>query len=188
MEVREPVPAAYRLTVADWLEMPERGGYVEILHGELLVTPSPATIHQRIVGNLHLALRQHLDAERRGEVFLAPMGVVFTEDTVLEPDLIVVLSGRAGQVKEQYLEAPPDLVVEVLSPGTAGRDLQSKRAVYEAAGVAEYWIVDPHARAIEVLTLGGDTYGPLGRFGIDATLQSAVLPQLLLPVRDLIPR
>lgn len=187
MEVREPIPAVYRLTFSDWLEMPEREGFVEILHGELLVTPSPTTRHQRIVGRLFRALQAHLEVEQRGEVFLAPLGVRFSDETVLEPDLVVVLAEHADRIRERHVEAPPDVVIEVLSPGTAGRDLQPKRAVYEAAGVTEYWIVDPHAGVIEVLTLRGGVYESFGRFGIGTTLESAVLPQLLLPVRDLLP-
>lgn len=186
MEVREPVPAAYRLTFADWLELPEGKGLTEILHGELLVTPSPTTTHQLIVGNLHLALRRHLGA--RGQVFLAPLGVRFAEHTVLEPDLLVVLAEHAGRVHEEFIEAPPDLVVEILSRGSAGRDLHAKRAVYEAAGVPEYWIVDPQAATIEVLVLRGGAYASHCRFAAEASLSSPALPGLALPVREIFAR
>jgi len=138
MEVREPVPAAYRLTIADWLALPERRGLTEILQGDLLVTPSPTATPQLVVGSLYMALRQHLGG--RGWVFLAPLGVRFSEDTVLEPDLFVVLAEHGERLHEEYVDAPPDLVVEVLSRGSARRDLHAKRAVYASAGVPEYWI------------------------------------------------
>jgi Uma2 family endonuclease len=175
MEVR-PVPAAYRLTVADWLAMPERRGLTEILQGDLLVRPSPTATHQLVVGNLYMALRQHLG--ERGWVFLAPLGVRFSEDTVLEPDLFVVLAEHAERLHEEYVEAPPDLVVEVLSRGSARRDLHNKRAVYAAAGVAEYWIVDPQARALEVLVFQHGSYSTHGSYGADDVLGSKLLPQL----------
>ncbi len=184
---RGAVPASYRMTFADWLEMPERGGYTEILHGELLVTPSPAVVHQRIVGNLFRALGDHLRPGGLGEVFLAPTGVRFSDDTVLEPDLVVILGAQEGRVHERHLEAPPDLVVEILSRGTAGRDLGEKRAVYEQAGVREYWIVDPQARTLEVLALADRGYRVSGRFRPGDDVRSPRLPELRLAAADVFP-
>jgi Uma2 family endonuclease len=76
------------------------------------------------------------------------------------------------------IEGAPDVVVEILSPGTAKRDLGVKRTVYEAAGVPEYWIVDAESAAVEVLVLERGAYVRLGLFRRGDTLRSRVLPDL----------
>jgi len=176
------IPAAYRLTYEDWLRFPEDGRLYEIIGGELFVSPSPAIRHQRISGRLFAGLHAHLEAGRSGEVFHAPTGVRLSEQDVPEPDLVVVLAPHADRIGEQVIEGPPDLVVEILSPGTAGRDLVVKRELYARAGIGEYWIVDPVASEIEVLTLEADRYITFSRFSRTGILLSPLLPDLRIPL------
>ncbi len=176
----------YRMTFADWLRLPDDGRLYEIIDGELLVSPPPGVLHQRIVGELHAQIRQHLRDSGRGEVLFAPVGVRLGDD-VLEPDLVVVLREHADRIGDQVIEGAPDVVVEILSPGTAKRDLVTKRAVYQAAGVAEYWIVDPASAAIEVLVLEHGVYVRLGLFRRADALRSRALPELELDVASVIP-
>jgi Uma2 family endonuclease len=171
------IPAGYRLTYADWLEYPEDGRLYEIIGGELFVSPTPAIRHQRISARLFASLHAHLRAGL-GEVFHPPTGVRLSDQDVPEPDLVVVLAANAGLIGEQVIEGPPDLVVEILSPGTAGRDLITKRELYARAGIPEYWIVDPLAEQVEVLALRHDSYITLGRFGRNELLRAAILPDL----------
>ncbi|MCI0436779.1 MAG: Uma2 family endonuclease [Gemmatimonadetes bacterium] len=176
------IPAAYRLTYRDWLQFPEDGRLYEIIGGELFVSPTPGIRHQRVSRRLLVALDAHLRAGRSGEVFHPPTGVRLSDEDVPEPDLVVVLAMHADRIGEQVIEGPPDLVVEILSPGTAGRDLVIKRALYARAGIVEYWIADPAAAQIEVLTLEAGRYATLARFTATETLASRLLPDLRIPL------
>jgi Uma2 family endonuclease len=73
----------------------------------------------------------------------------------MEPDLIFVRKNRLGVISERGVEGPPDLLVEILSPSTAARDRGVKLERYRHFGVAEYWIVDPESRTVEVWDLKG---------------------------------
>jgi len=187
MPTAPALPAVYKLAAADWERFPDDGLLYEILGGELYVSPPPTTGHQRISGHLYARLREHLSTGDRGEVFYAPVGVRLSDHDVAEPDLVVVLAKNATHVGEQAIDGPPDLVVEILSPGTAGRDLGEKRDLYEQSGVAEYWIVDPKAGAVEVLTLRSGRYTRFGFFRRSEHLRSAILPGLEIPLAEILP-
>jgi Uma2 family endonuclease len=144
-------PDGYLLSYENWLGFPEDNRFYEILGGELFGSLPPAPDHQRVACNLVFHLRRFLEAGQLGEVLFAPVGVKLSEADVVEPDLLVVLAENRSRIRTQVIEGPPDLVVEILSPGTAQRDLGLKRSLYERSGVKEYWIVDPRERRIEVL-------------------------------------
>lgn len=77
---------------------------------------------------------------------------------------------------------PPRLVVEIVSPGKTNRDRDyvSKRAQYAALGVPEYWLVDPAAQTVMVLSLAGETYQEVGVFGLQRAIASVEFPDLTL--------
>lgn len=185
----EPVapPHAYRVNFDDWLQTPDDGRRYEILGGEFFVAPPPNLLHQRISKNLFLKLSQHLEATATGEAFYAPVGVKLSEENVVEPDLVVVLEENRHRIGTQAIEGPPDLVVEILSPGTAGRDLGPERALFERGGVPEYWIVDPEAATVEVLSLAGGAYRRIGLFGHGESLRSRRLVGLEIAVEAVFP-
>ena len=172
------LPGVYRLTYQDWLAFPDDGRLYEILEGDLFVTPPPSIRHQRISRDLGLHLARHLEDTGAGEMLHAPVGVRLSDDDVVEPDLLVVLTAHADRIGEQAVLGAPDLVVEILSPGTARRDLGTKREKYEAAGVREYWIVDPESRSVEVLSLESDRFVRRGLFRSTDTLESSILAGL----------
>jgi Uma2 family endonuclease len=178
------VPSAYLLTYDDWLLLPEDGLRYELIDGELFVTPPPNIKHQRVSRDLEFLLMTYLRRSATGELFDAPVGVRLDDRSVLEPDLVVVLREHAGAVGTQVIEGAPDLVVEVLSPGTARRDVGIKREKYRSKGVAEYWIVDPVHAKIEVLTLEKDEYVRFGLFGRDDTLRSRILADLEITLAE----
>jgi Uma2 family endonuclease len=173
--VTSPLPGIYRLTFADWLRFPDDGRLYEILEGELYVTPPPSIEHQRISRNLLLNISRHFS---KGEVLYAPVGVRLSDEDVLEPDLVVVLREHADRIGAQVIEGTPDLIVEILSPGTARRDLGPKREKYREAGVPEYWIVDPASSSIEVLALRDGAYVRHGLFRKHEVLRSLLLPEI----------
>ena len=128
----------------------------ELLFGRFYVVPSPDVSHQQVVGAIFLQLSA---AARRtgGQAFVAPLDVVLERHSVVQPDVMYVSPQRRDIVR-QRLEGAPDLVVEVLSLGTARRDHGAKLLAYAEAGVLEYWIVDPAAQRIEFLVNDGGTF------------------------------
>jgi Uma2 family endonuclease len=133
--------------------MPDDGHRYELIDGALIVTPSPAVPHQRVVGNVYVLLRAACTEEL--EVMLAPLDVTVSEITVLQPDLLVAprttLAGRK-------MVGLPVLAIEVLSPSTRLIDLNLKHAAFERAEVGSYWVVDPETPAITAWRLEDRQY------------------------------
>ena len=172
-------PRANRVSWDDIKDLPEGGPRMEILEGELVVSPSPNWRHQWIVGELFVALRAHVRARGLGQVALAPMDVIFDPHNVAEPDVLYIATERLDIVRDRVWGAP-DLCVEVLSPSSVTRDRQAKRAVYARFGVREYWIVDPDARVAEVYA--GTDLPLTATYAVAERLRSPLLPDLDLPL------
>ncbi|HEV2660233.1 MAG TPA: Uma2 family endonuclease, partial [Ktedonobacteraceae bacterium] len=113
-----------------------------------------------------------------GQVRPAPFDVELAPNTIVQPDVIVVLSARLDRITPSRIKGAPDLVVEVLSPATEKYDRNEKRAAYERAGVTEYWLVDPVVRTVEVLLLQEGVYCSAGIFKGRDTLPSQVVPTI----------
>ncbi|MFN8592301.1 MAG: Uma2 family endonuclease [Thermomicrobiales bacterium] len=179
------VTTAKRLTYDDLEDIPQEreGDRHEIIGGELIVTPAPIPAHQIISSNIIYALNHFVRGAKLGIVLPAPIDIRLTPDNVLIPDIVFVASDRSHVIGPRAIDAPPDLVVEILSPGTRQRDLTVKRALYARFGVREYWIVDPQARTVAVLALVDDRYDAIPATSAGA-LQSRVLPGLALTLDE----
>ena len=144
-----------KFTVRDYMNLPEsEEKRYELIAGELYMVPSPNPFHQKIVFELAKLLDNFVQERELGRIFVAPLDVVLNNEDVLQPDVIFISKEREGIIGERNIQGAPDLVIEVLSPSTAGRDRTIKRARYLRYGVREYWIVDPQARSIEVMKAG----------------------------------
>lgn len=163
---------------------PDRNRY-EIVDGDLHVTPSPNTLHQRIVRNLLVALDHHVRTHKLGEVFVAPYDVVFGEATVLEPDVLFVSKARAHIIREKNLSGPPDLVVEVLSVSSERLDREIKPKQYALYGVPEFWRIDPEAKTVEIFCLKEGAYELTAHLGFGDSLTSPTFPGFSIPVSSL---
>ncbi|UCC71542.1 MAG: Uma2 family endonuclease [Gemmatimonadota bacterium] len=131
--------------------MPEDGNRYEAIDGELYVTPAPSRRHQWVSGKLERELCRLLQEAGHGWVYHAHIGVEFprTEEGV-QPDIIFVSKARAELLVQEGIRGAPDLVVEIVSPGTAERDRTIKKKLYQRQDVAQYRIVDPDAETVEV--------------------------------------
>lgn len=171
------------LTYADLAAFPDDGLRRELLGGELLVSPSPNVAHQRVAFRIARVLADHVDTEGGGEVFMAPLDVILSENDVLEPDVIFVASSQAPIVNDRNIKGAPALLVEVVSEPRIDR--VRKRDVYQRFGVPEYWIADPDAERVEVYRLEADRYAKPEIFEPGDVLTYAPLPGFELDVRAL---
>jgi Uma2 family endonuclease len=154
--------ATERITWQDAQLMPEDGKRYEAIDGDLYVTPAPSRRHQWVSGNLERALCRLLQDPGYGWVYHAPIGVEFPEtEEGAQPDIIFVSKARAEILVDEGIRGTPDLVVEIRSPTTAERDGTVKRKLYQRQGVAQYWIVDPDAGAVEVWDFEGGATEPM---------------------------
>jgi Uma2 family endonuclease len=133
-------------------EFPETNQPVELWNGEIIMSPAPHPDHQTIVLNFAVALREFVVVGELGKIFMSPVDVVLTPRRVVQPDVLFIGKDRLDIVRDHIVGAP-DLVMEVISAGSWQRDRIEKKALYESAGVAEYWIIDPDAATVEVFAL-----------------------------------
>lgn len=143
------------LTIEDLEAMPDDGRRYELIGGAIVMTPAPEPVHQRVSRRLETLLEA--TCPEGHEVFNAPIDFDLPGGQRVEPDLIVVPD---ESVKKKRLTGPALLVVEVVSPGSTVNDKVTKRAVYAAAGVPAYWIVDPGNGRVLALRLVGHDYEP----------------------------
>jgi len=151
-----------RLTYRDYEALPNDGRRYEIHDGELSVTPSPSLEHQIISIRLVAALLKWVEAHPGGLLLYAPLDVILAarpeETSIVQPDILYLAPDRLGLARRRGIEGGPTLVVEILSPSTRIIDRVTKRRLYARYGVPYLWLVDPDARAGEVLALEGDRY------------------------------
>jgi len=178
--------ATTKLTYHDYLLLPDDGKRYEILDGELFVTPSPVPRHQLVVGRFLHHLITYLEVHPIGTVFTAPCDVVLSDTDIVEPDLILILTTSRASITEKNVQGPPDIVLEVLSPGTAARDRDLKRKRYERFEVQEYWLVDPDQNTLEILALKDGTYIHVCRATRPTDCVSPLLPGLILNLARLL--
>jgi Uma2 family endonuclease len=177
-----PGPRQGEWTYEAYAALPDDGHRYEVIDGVLYMPPAPNMAHQATVIAFATQLMINVQHKGLGRVYASPVDVLLPfKSNPVQPDVVVVLNANLGIVTEKNITGAPDLVVEVLSPGTAGYDRRQKQDAYALAGVKEYWIVDPYAQTVEVLILEGDSYRSAGVFTGEALLPSEVLPDF--PVR-----
>jgi Uma2 family endonuclease len=176
------------MTYDDLLALPDDGLRHELIDGEHVVSPSPGTAHQLIVGNLYLLLRTFLEDRALGVVMLAPFDIVLSRFDVVEPDLIYCSMERfRAIVGEKNALGAPDLAVEVVSPWSRRRDEVTKRRLYERWGVGEYWVVDPDLERLKAYRRDGQTFQKAGELSVERSdsLTTPLLPGLSLPLTSI---
>jgi Uma2 family endonuclease len=160
------LPRSRPLTRDDLGSMPDDGHRYELIDGALVVTPAPSWEHQSVVVELCYLLRGLIPPEL--QVIVAPFDVALSEDSVLQPDLLVA---RREDFTDRDLPTAPLLVVEVLSPSTRRIDRMLKYARYEAAGCPSYWLVDPDEPALTVFELRDGRYVEQAQVTGDGTVR-----------------
>ena len=130
------------------------------------MSPAPSRLHQEILLKVVRPIADFLD-DTPCETYIAPFDVRLSEDseasdketfTVVQPDIVVVCDG--SKLDERGCKGAPDLVIEILSPATAAKDMKTKRDLYERHGIREYWLVHPTDKTVMVYSMGpANEYG-----------------------------
>jgi Uma2 family endonuclease len=161
----------------------------EIIDGELLLTPAPNINYQFVSSSLFFAVQRHVSEHKLGYVFSAPTDVILDPHNVVQPDILFVSHANRGLLKPRGVFGAPDLVMEIVSPGSQYRDMMAKKTLYERAGVKEYWLVNPLMKAIDVLTLNDAGYGLHGEFCLEdegeVFADSVLLPGLRVGLHEI---
>ena len=171
-------------TIADLERSRERDDRLrwELLDGELVVTPSPRTIHQSIAFRLGAIIDQVAPAGT--ELFMAPLDVRLDERNVLQPDVMLVTE---SSIEEEFISGTPVLAVEILSPSTRRQDLVTKRDILQRAGCPHYWVIDPADASVRIWELVSGAYRLVVHAHGDEQVTVTEPVELTFSVNDLIP-
>lgn len=172
-----------KLTYEDYVEFLPDGHRYEIIDGELYMTPAPSPLHQRASKRLQRRLEAYFEDTGLGEVFDAPIDVIFSRHDVVQPDLVVVTD--PAQISGRAIEGAPFLIVEVLSPTTTKTDRAVKLDRYARGGVPHYWIADPDARCLECYRVEKGAYRLVVKSGPDEPFAHPDFSGLEISVADL---
>lgn len=142
------------------MEVGEQDNFIyELINGILMKRTSPSITHQRISRKLTEALGKFLSGNPIGEYFYAPTDVYLDDYNGIVPDISFVAKDRSFIIENgEYINGAPDLVVEIISPGSVKRDRVEKKDLYEKFAVKEYWLIDPANKTIEIFTITDNKY------------------------------
>jgi Uma2 family endonuclease len=161
-------------TEDDYFSLPETNTIVELSEGRLIISPSPTSQHQRVLGNLFVIIKVYAQSKKLGEAVMSPMDVRLYDGVVRQPDIAFMGNKHLDRIIEK-MWGVPDLVMEILSKGTAKEDKEEKFKEYQRAGVPEYWIVDPFKQNIIIYTLKNGIYELFGKWETGESAKSKLL-------------
>ncbi len=166
--------------------------YVELIKGKIFrMTPGPSALHQQISSNLleFFLVARHIT---KCQVFHAPFDVRLFPNkddsknlTVVQPDICVVCD--SNKIDRQGCNGAPELIIEILSPSTSKKDIQEKYALYQEAGVNEYWIVIPEIKVVEVFELIGEKYQLKKQYVEDDIISVSIFNGMYLDLKSVFP-
>lgn len=143
-----------RMTFEEFLQYGGENTWAEWIDGEVIIMYSASTRHQEIVLFLAQVLGLYVRSHNLGDVFIAPFAMKLeAERRGREPDLLFVSRAKNHLIEPTFLNGAADLVIEVISPESIGRDRGEKFVEYESAGVREYWLIDYERRRAEFYEL-----------------------------------
>ncbi len=180
-------PLVKTYTLEEFWELPEPPDHskLELIAGVLYMTPPPGYTHDNAVSRLIRLLSEYLIKSGDAGTLYVPRAAIWTSaNTYLEPDLFYVSAETEARLDPEH-RTTADLVIEVISPGSAIYDRNTKADTYAALEVKELWLVDETAETIEVRNQTGKAFGAGLISKKDGKLSSVVLSNLLLEVRQI---
>ena len=185
--VKPKLRTGIRMSLDEFLALGETDERLELFGGVLYLMPSPTKDHQFLMGQLSFHFALYLDRFEQppAEVYMDITTILSVSlQNAVEPDLVVILSGRSDVGGRIHVEGVPDIAVEILSSDRS-HDLLYKRRIYAEAGVKEYWIVDPRRDTVLPLALQDGAYAERQPLSPGDTLITPLLPGLAIPLADL---
>jgi len=180
LEALLPSTAPRKMTYEEFLAWADEDTLAEWVDGEVVMYSPANNRHQDIAGFLESVLRSFVEVRQLGIVRSAPFQMRLA-DSGRESDLLFVATNHLDRLKETYLDGPADLVVEIVSPESAGRDRGDKFYEYARGGVSEYWLLDPEMEWAEFYQLEKGRYR-VAFSGKEGRYEARVLPGLWLRV------
>ncbi|MBF0336656.1 MAG: Uma2 family endonuclease [Nitrospirae bacterium] len=148
------------------------------------MSPSPFERHQSISSNIYRKIDRHMEKVKIGKVYYAPLDVILKEGQQrLQPDILFIRRENMVIVQD-WIRGVPDMVCEIVSKGSHGKDTVTKKKIYEDFRVPEYWIVIPELETIEVFTIEGDAYELFSLAEGEGVVRSRVIEGLEFDVKD----
>jgi Uma2 family endonuclease len=148
-------------TLMEVFKMLPEGTRAEIINGVLYMSPAPTTDHQEISITLSSHIFHFVTKKKLGKVYASPIDVYLNDNNSFQPDIVFISKENNSIVKKKGIQGCPDLIVEILSPGTKNFDLVKKKKIYEKSGVQEYWIVDPATKECRGFKLTEEKFAEL---------------------------
>src|SRR5947209_17046398 len=180
-----PLVKTYTLEEFWQLPDPPDRSKLELIAGVLYLSPPPEYTHDDVVTRLNRFLTLHLvETDDRGKLYVPRAAIWTSARTYLEPDLFYVSAELAARLNPER-RTTADLVGEVMSPGSAIYDRNTKADTYGALGVRELWLVDETEQTVEVRRQTGDGFDDGRVFSRVEQVESAVFPTLKLSVEQL---
>ena len=159
---------------------------MELSDGRLIILPMPSLTHQRILRRFVDQAEKWLSANGRGEILFTAHPIRLWPGKYREPDAVIWLKEHKERMGERE-SGPPDLALEILSPGNEPHDLETKFREYAQAGIPEYWIVQPSTGRVSVYVLEGRAYRLAAHFGRGECASSVVIQGFEMDVAGLLP-
>lgn len=142
-----------------WELLPDDTNRYEVIDGVLYMTTAPSNFHQWIVSRLLRFVGTVLEDQGWGYAFTAPIGVLMPGCDPVQPDFLLIRNDHAAIITDRRIRGVPDLIVEVVSPGSLEQDTRIKREAYARAGVPEFWLVQPTNRSVLVCNMPDPIFG-----------------------------
>jgi Uma2 family endonuclease len=171
----------HKMTYEEFLAWADEDTLAEWVDGEIIMTSPASFIHQKMSIFLQEVIGNYAKYRQLGQVLVPPFQMKLPKSG-REPDLLFVATENLHRIKNTYLDGPADLVVEIISSESAGRDRGDKFYEYEQAAIPEYWLIDPEKRRAEFYALDKEGNYHLAMGGSKGKIESGVLPGFWLEV------
>ncbi len=189
MEWVNTSPLVKTYTLEEFWELPEPPDHskLELIAGVLYMTPPPGPLHNDAVSRLSRIFNEYLiKTANKGRIYYPRAGIIKGPRSWLEPDMFFVAADTKARVDPSYPKymTTADFVIEVISPGSAIYDRNTKADTYAALGVKELWLVDETIKQIEVRVLENDRYPRGVALEPEDWVRSTVIPGFEFQVKS----
>ncbi len=173
-------------TVDDYLLLGETTMPCQLINGELIMSPAPKPIHQKISRQLFRIIDKATNG--KGELLYAPLDLYIDNKNVYQPDLIYLSEENKKFITHRGIEGAADLIIEIISPSNGYTDRNQKKSGYQRLGIQEYWIVDPGNETIEIYRLDKNSEVPVLYLAGSGEVTSTIIGDLNFDLSELFPK